>query len=66
MVNKFKLKQNYTSYSGTEEINPEVLKMLKELSEKKKFGINMNERPYDEAVPVKSQIILSDKEFGKY
>ncbi len=63
MVGKFKLKKNAT-YGRMEELNPEVLKMLENMSRKGKTNsISMEDTPGE--VETK-KIALSDKEFGKY
>lgn len=67
MVSKFKLKENIKSYNNFNGLNPEVLKMLEEMAEKKKGNSMLaNNDEYREAAVTKSKIILSDKEFGKY
>ncbi|NOW65071.1 methyl-accepting chemotaxis protein [Clostridium saccharobutylicum] len=66
MVSKFELKKNVKSYNALNELNPEVLKMLDEMSEKKKHQTSYSNDGYKENESVKSKIILSDKEFGKY
>jgi methyl-accepting chemotaxis protein len=66
MVNKFKLKQNVKSYSSLDELNPEVLRMLENMSESKKQKSNFSENTYKEAASGKTKIVLSDNEFGKY
>jgi methyl-accepting chemotaxis protein len=71
-VAKFKLKKtNYSSYSGMNELSPEVLRMLENMSSSKK---NQNQflrnQSYEEAAVTSTtkskNIALSDKEFGKY
>ncbi|KJS20562.1 MAG: chemotaxis protein [Clostridiaceae bacterium BRH_c20a] len=66
MVGKFKLKQNVKSYSKLDELSPEVLKMLEDMSEKKKTNSGSKEEAYSEVAATKTKISLSDKEFGKY
>ncbi len=66
MVSKFRLQKVGRSYGKLEDLNPEVLKMLENMSDQRK-----NNRPYSddamgEAVTSKANISLSDKEFGKY
>ncbi|HBV87257.1 MAG TPA: methyl-accepting chemotaxis protein [Desulfosporosinus sp.] len=70
-VNKFKLKKSTSStYKGYEELNPEVLRMLEDMSQKKKGNYSsLNEDlGYAEvaATSSKPKISLSDREFGKY
>lgn len=63
MVGKFKLKKN-AAYGRMEELNPEVLKMLENMSRKGKTNsIAIEDTPGE--VETK-KIALSDKEFGKY
>ncbi|OOM10672.1 methyl-accepting chemotaxis protein [Clostridium saccharobutylicum] len=66
MVSNFKLKQSIKSYNTLNELNPEVLKMLDEMAEKKKYQTPHTNEEYREAAITKSKIILSDKDFGKY
>lgn len=61
MVGKYKLKQNTRNFSRIDDFNPDVLKMLENMSESKKTH---EEASYDSSS--KSRIALSDKEFGKY
>ncbi|MHC0038897.1 methyl-accepting chemotaxis protein [Pseudoneobacillus sp. C159] len=68
-VDKFKIRKNYTnSYSGFDAINPELLQMFEKMSEKKNTGLSRSADAYPEvaATNQKKDIILSDKEFGKY
>jgi methyl-accepting chemotaxis protein len=63
MVSKFKLKQNVKTYSKFNELNPEILKMLENMAEKK----DIQSHPVSAlAKPEVKKIVLSDKEFGKY
>jgi len=70
-VTKFKLKKsNYSSYNGMDELSPEVLRMLKNMSSNKR---NQNQGfkndSYGEAAVTTTKpkrIALSDQEFGKY
>ncbi|MGE5613577.1 MAG: methyl-accepting chemotaxis protein [Bacillota bacterium] len=65
MVNRFKLKKADKSINNLDELNPEVIKMLEDLAEKKKKGVDApgeNCQKEDS----KKTIVLSDKEFGKY
>ena len=74
MVSEFKLKKVYQSYSDKlEDLNPEVLKMLENMSKSKHEGIkaaegnNVEYTPPMESRELKENtIILSDNEFGKY
>lgn len=65
-VSKFKLKKVNQSYSRFDDLNPEVLKMLEEMSERKKADSNNRELARAEAAASKTKIALSDREFGKY
>jgi len=62
MVSQFKLKQSIKGYGKMEELSPDVIKMLEDMSVRKKESGSS----YAEAAPVKSKISLSDREFGKY
>lgn len=64
MVSKFKLKQNVRSYNNLSELNPEVIKMLEEMAEKK--GRSFIRDTYEEASTSKPKIVLGDIDFGKY
>ncbi len=65
-VSKFKLKKVNRAYGKFEEFNPEVLKMLEEMSEKKKANKSHDDEAGNEAAASRPKIALSDKEFGKY
>lgn len=70
-VLKFKLKKNdYSSYSGIDELNPEVLRILENMScNNKNQNIISKNNSYNEAAATinkSKNIALSDKEFGKY
>ncbi len=65
-VSKFKLKKISRGYGKFEEFNPEVLKMLEEMSEKKKAGKVHIDEAKSEAAVSRPKIALSDREFGKY
>lgn len=69
-VAKFKLKKNTGSaYRGLDDLNPEVLRMLEEMSNKKK-GIKKPTSSKGQiqtaATSKKLNISLSDRDFGKY
>jgi methyl-accepting chemotaxis protein len=67
MVSKFKLKKVSDIGNMTEEINPEVLKMLESMYEKKNAESKPTEGKHSEpSSPGYKKIALSDKEFGKY
>lgn len=63
---RFKLKRNASTFKGYKELSPDVLKMLKDMSEKKKAGSDYYEEVRAEAAASKPEIALSDREFGKY
>lgn len=66
-VSRFKLRRTgVSSYKTYEEINPEVLRMLEELSQKKKIASIQPGSAYAEAAATQMKISLSDNEFGKY
>ena len=67
-VSRFKLKKakfsSYSSYRGQETMNPELLRMLENMSGKRiQNGIEQNNETKNMKV---NQITLSDREFGKY
>lgn len=66
MVGKFKLKKNVITNHKYDEISPEVLDMLENMSKKKKQNINYESEEKDHAASSRYEISLSDKEFGKY
>ena len=64
LVSKFKLKKEMNSRRTIDGINPEVLAMLEDMAEKKRGGSNSSvDRDKEYGKP---QILLSDREFGKY
>ena len=65
LVDRFKLKQNTKSGNDNEKLKPEVLRMLDDMSKKGKTRSQFNEHS-DEAESDGTNIILSDREFGKY
>jgi len=69
-VSRFKLKKTTgSSYRGFEDMNPEVLRMLEDMSKKKKRdNTPYSNQGYAEASATSSKpkISLSDQEFGKY
>jgi len=68
-VSRFKLKKTTGSaYKGLEDLNPEVLRMLQDMSQKKKSSSSFMSQGYAQAAVTssKSKISLSDREFGKY
>ncbi|HHV08861.1 MAG TPA: methyl-accepting chemotaxis protein [Clostridiales bacterium] len=66
MVGKFKLRNNVGLSHRQEELSPEVLAMLQNMSNRKKLGANSRANEYVEAPVSKHKIALSDAEFGKY
>ena len=67
LVDKFKLRKINKSYSKFGELDPEALRMLEELSDKKKTASRQALDIDDEVqVPKVKKIALSNKEFGKY
>lgn len=65
-VSKFKLKQKIHGYRQNEEISPEVLAMLQNISDKNRKSISRKSDLNEEDGNLKSRIVLSDNEFGKY
>ncbi len=66
MVSKFTLKKAASGSGRIDQIDPEVLRMLEGMAEKKKPAISPDAEAYAEAAPAKSKIALSDRDFGKY
>lgn len=67
-VSRFKLRKAYNSglsYRGLEDINPDVLKMLEQMSDKKKADVT-SEANEEAGLNNTKKIALSDSEFGKY
>jgi methyl-accepting chemotaxis protein len=65
-VSKFTLKRNNIGYGKNDEISPEVLAMLKTMTDTSNSSIGTKADNREETTTIKSKIILSDKEFGKY
>src|SRR5665648_84374 len=70
-VSQFKLKKTTgSSYKGLEDLNPEVLRMLEDMVQKKKSSDGSMSQGYAQAEAAatssKPKISLSDREFGKY
>ncbi len=65
MVGRFKLKKSHTNSNSLSELNPDILKMLEQMSEKKKDEPKQTSTPKRTRKP-KEAIVLSDNEFGKY
>ncbi len=66
MVGKFKLKKNVTTKHRYDEINPEVLNMLDNMTKNKNQNISYKSEAKGKAAASKYKISLSDQEFGKY
>jgi methyl-accepting chemotaxis protein len=66
MVSKFKLKKVTESYSKLDELSPEVLKMLENMSKKETTNSSAIKGTSDKEATKRTKIALSDKEFGKY
>lgn len=67
-VSKFKLRKSQhsdSSYREFENMNPEILKMLEQMNNKKSAAA-VSEVHDEAAVAGKRKIVLSDNEFGKY
>ncbi|MDF2821218.1 MAG: methyl-accepting chemotaxis sensory transducer [Clostridiales bacterium] len=62
-VGKFKLKKIANDFNKYDEFNPEVLRMLEKMSRGSSKVGNKHHEDYGTSKP---QIVLSDKEFGKY
>jgi len=66
LVGRFKLRQTVRSQVKTDELSPEVVKMLERMAQNKKNNLESGEEEYEEALVSKPKIALSDSEFGKY
>jgi methyl-accepting chemotaxis protein len=67
MVSRFKLKKSSKTYGKMEDLSPEVLAMLENMTEKKNKNSGLTEdKKNSKLKQVKPRITLSDKEFGKY
>jgi methyl-accepting chemotaxis protein len=66
LVAKFKLKKNSKTYGKIEELSPEVLKMLEDMSQKGKANSSEIWDSSEKETAANPKIALSDKEFGKY
>lgn len=62
-VNKFNLKQNNDI---KDELSPEILMMLENMSKKKNDTISSKISNNDNATTLKNKIVLNDNEYGKY
>lgn len=69
-VSRFKLRASHnrtTAYKGLEDLNPDVLKLLENMSVNKKPKLHtVKDDHSDTTVTNSKKIILSDNEFGKY
>lgn len=68
-VARFKVRKSYPKnapYSGQDELSPELLAMIGQLSDKRKRSSAYVEGNADHAASGSRQIALSDSEFGKY
>lgn len=71
MVGKVKLKKANMAYGNFEELNPELIRLLENMSEKKggssdKTGGKKHTAKKETGAVKEKNIVLSDKEFGKY
>ncbi|MGI6622076.1 MAG: methyl-accepting chemotaxis protein [Acetivibrionales bacterium] len=63
-VGRFKLKKSNNTFEKLDSLNPEVIRLLEDMSEKKKGKPGRPKGSQSSAA--KAKIDLSDKEFGKY
>lgn len=63
MVSKFKLKKGNPAINNINELTPEALRMLENITKQKN---RMDIAKVNSAAPSKAKIILDDNEFGKY
>ncbi len=66
MVGKFNLRRNTRLPADIEDLNPEVLRLLESMAEKKSTGIVTKGVKAPPVPGDKTKIVLSDNEFGKY
>jgi len=66
LVSNFKLKKSSTSINKFEDISPEVLEMLKNMSQKGKAGSSMNNEVDSYDAFAKKPIVMNDNRFDKY
>ncbi len=66
MVSKFKLQKGGLNNNKFDDLDPEILRMLEDMSDKKNAPTAPDKETNTEAAASKSKIVLSDKEFGKY
>lgn len=65
-VSQFKLKRNVKTYGKLDELSPDVLKMLENMSQNMKGDYRTAEDIGSKGNTAKAKIALNDKEFGKY
>ncbi len=65
-VNQFKIKKNTNTFSKYENISPDVLKMLENMSAKANNNTAQKSEASEEAASTKTRITINDVEFGKY
>lgn len=65
-VSRFKLRKINQAYNKFKEFNPEILRMLEDMSERKKAESGRKELPRTGTPVAKAKIALSDTEFAKY
>lgn len=66
MVEKFKLKRISKFFNRYEELNPEVIKTIENMSDKKKFRDYHTDGEEVDLARSQPKIVLNDSEFGKY
>ncbi len=64
-VSRFKIRTNIRKYDGLERLDPQVIKMIEDLTSERKAGSGVDEA-LSGGAPSKIKIALSDNEFGKY
>jgi methyl-accepting chemotaxis protein len=65
-VDRFKLKKNTSAYHRNEELSPEVLKMLEDMSGDRKNSLKSEKAVHSGKAGAAAKISLKDREFGKY
>ncbi|MCX7711908.1 MAG: methyl-accepting chemotaxis protein [Clostridia bacterium] len=67
MVGKFKLRRSSGKYSNIDSMNPDVLRMIEKMAEKKSHTMTGLTKHRTQAAPASEiKIALDDKDFGKY
>jgi Methyl-accepting chemotaxis protein len=66
LVSKFKLRKGVSGLNNLSELSPDVLKMIEEITSKKRNYLGNDEKRPDMSAIGTKRIVLSENEFGKY